>query len=281
VCDEIPRTTCGAGTAACKTSQVQGAMTSLGVAGPPTFKDGSLSISYRPTASGLGVACSSNLDTVYTARIDFTCGNKGEVGQPVLSRIEGCAYVFTWESSAACPVRDAYGPVPGDCTVDDPATGAKLDLNPLFAGAAQGFEYKVSSVVRGKDANADADATQAFSFTDLCRASSSATLTYADGSGVDVAVALGAVNKTLTLRSSAEMALSINGQDTTGKLCPSSATGKLRTDILFTCNPAVVPGTGGPDLCTLEPQSCVVDCIWPTSLACPKEIRAGCLTEGT
>jgi insulin-like growth factor 2 receptor len=74
------------------------------------------------------------------SRIDFRCNHERGVGVPEFLREENCEYYFVWESSAACPIRQASG-----CSVMDPMSNAVYNLTGLIKGDG----YAVSGTIDG------------------------------------------------------------------------------------------------------------------------------------
>ncbi|XP_070567815.1 cation-independent mannose-6-phosphate receptor-like [Ptychodera flava] len=119
---------------------------SLGrVTDEPFMENGHLVIRYD-----LGSYCPDGTDRKHTATINFECDEDAMGSEPQFSySSENCDYYFIWFTRAACMINEK-DVVTNDCTVSNPQTGFRFDLNVLSKEAGYsvrdglGHEFKIN-----------------------------------------------------------------------------------------------------------------------------------------
>jgi len=261
-------TGCGStSTSVCMTTPT-GAAIPLGIPTSPVVEDGALSITYVPSVDAKKCA---NGKPMY-AKINFQCSDvAGDVGQPNLIKFDenACQYLFEWSSAAACKVQSAVGK---NCKVTDQVTGETFDLTTINGATKQpAFDVKGTT-------NSDFS----YLFSDPCGDDDTTPVQQRDNNpeASGELVSLGEANTTIVLRSGSEVIQSFFG----GKPCTvrddSNGEPVVRhSEILYVCDPTATPESGaGPVGCN-ENARCYYQCLWPTSLVCPKRVTYGCKTK--
>ncbi|EGD79231.1 hypothetical protein PTSG_09952 [Salpingoeca rosetta] len=210
--EQVPPTGCDETAGVC---QIEGDNRyNLGGVASPSIENGTLVIEYT---NGDSDRCPWG--KYRRTRIEFTCDETAGLGQPVYVSEDDdlCEYMFTWASSAACPVR---APSVGDsCAVTDPATDTTFDLNDIDASSLTAtddmasYKFGLCSALGGGCAG-DAD-------SGLC-------MTRNGGSHVS----LGKANGHLMVREGLVYLVYRNGSD-----CPYSPHTPYSAEIRFVCRP--------------------------------------------
>jgi insulin-like growth factor 2 receptor len=232
----------------------------LGVPTPPTVNNGTLTMLMDD-----GVKCPDG--TPRSTKIIFTCGTR--TGSPVFLTEQGkCQYVFTWTTSAACPLGQPATSSPTDttrsCRATDHSTGLVYDL-----GSLAGPVYVAS--------NANPDESRKFELgicsTPVTCGSDQNAVACVDGTKV-----IGTKDTTGPQYLSGVVTLTY----TSDEPCVSSVDGKPSTSetlIIFECD--LSAGKGTPQF-VHQADQCTYVFKWRTNAVCmPILDEVPCVVTGT
>ncbi|XP_043858247.1 cation-independent mannose-6-phosphate receptor isoform X1 [Dromiciops gliroides] len=178
--------------------------------------------------------------------IFLTCSVSHVDSKPMfISAVEDCEYTFSWQTSAACPLKSN---TQENCQVTNPATGHLFDLNSLKNDSGYSVPYSEKGLI----------------YIGICGGTKNCP------SGVGVCFGLtkinaGSWNKRLMY---VDQVLQLVYDD--GAPCPSKNALKYKSVISFVCT-YNSGATNKPVFVSLDKQTCTIYFSWHTPLACEKE----------
>ncbi|XP_033118003.1 cation-independent mannose-6-phosphate receptor-like [Anneissia japonica] len=131
VCKPLnPVAGCGALSSSCmveiKDGNEKAAKSNLGISRSPPIVE---SVGHVMLTYANGISCGSRASET---RIHFICVKGSLATSPrLLEKIDGCDYIFEWETEAACPIDTSTSSSDQECTVKDTNSGYTFNLNPL------------------------------------------------------------------------------------------------------------------------------------------------------
>uniref|UniRef100_A0A4X2LI69 Cation-independent mannose-6-phosphate receptor n=1 Tax=Vombatus ursinus TaxID=29139 RepID=A0A4X2LI69_VOMUR len=176
----------------------------------------------------------------------LTCSESHVDSKPMfISAVEDCEYTFSWQTSAACPLRSN---VQDNCQVTNPATGHLFDLNSLKNDSGYSVSYSEKGLmyvgICGGTKNCPSGVGVCFGLTQINAGSWNDRLMYVD------------------------QVLQLVYDD--GAPCPSKNGLKYKSVISFVCTHNS-GATNKPVFVSLNKQTCTLYFSWHTPLACEKE----------
>uniref|UniRef100_A0A8D2Q893 Insulin like growth factor 2 receptor n=1 Tax=Varanus komodoensis TaxID=61221 RepID=A0A8D2Q893_VARKO len=178
--------------------------------------------------------------------IRFKCDeNKVDSKPELVTAIEDCEYTFVWFTVAACPLKSN---VHSNCTVSNPRTGHRFDLNSL----------------KRQDG---------YTVTDFRNRRTIWLICVTDGH--QPSVNAGQLSKTLTYEDEV-LKLVYEG----GDACPADPRLKYKSFFSFVCWPDAGPGSK-PVLVSFNEATCAYYFSWHTAVACEEESVECTVTNGS
>ncbi|XP_071956716.1 cation-independent mannose-6-phosphate receptor-like [Antedon mediterranea] len=238
----------GGAIGSCQTSTKGGSPRSLGYiqSMPEAAPDGSISIQYEN-----GDVCKDGIR--YSTRIIFECSDRP--GSPVLQVVSnGCEYVFSWQTPAACPLKTDTG---SNCVVQDPELGFQFNLSSLhnpkddYVVTSGEYEYRINPC--GNLVNPSGSCNKPG--VGACQSKDS-------GSAADSFQKVAGMGNTKLVYEGGHFKLNY----TDGEACHKKVY-KRSTAFIFYCDKQV-KGAGEPKFIN-ETSDCTYVFEWATSLACP------------
>ncbi|XP_068926465.1 cation-independent mannose-6-phosphate receptor [Petaurus breviceps papuanus] len=208
--------------------------------GPRWSGDGTSVLKYRN-----GDLCPDKIRRKMTT-IFLTCSESHVDSKPMfISAVEDCDYTFSWQTSAACPLKSN---VQENCQVTNPATGHLFDLNSLKNDSGYSVSYSekglISMGICGGTKNCPSGVGVCFGLSKINAGSWNNRLMYVD------------------------QVLQLVYDD--GAHCPSKTSLKYKSVISFVCTHNS-GATNKPVFVSLDKQTCTLYFSWHTPLACEKE----------
>jgi len=219
ICADVRNIPECAGHSACQTKPTDSTfIKQMGLStGRPVIEDGVLKLKLTG-----GKSCHGG-DSLRQTTIIFTCLEGESLGTPeFLEETDDCMYIFSWETSAACP--ESTTPT---CSARDPATKKYADLSSLVRKEGE-KNYIAPSAMPGDSAKYEVNICAGLIGTDHgCREGTSICQTPV---GSTVGRSLGNVGTLFAMNGDVVMRYS------DGDLCPGTLNTRVTTDIYFICD---------------------------------------------